>query len=161
MLRNTVRDVSASSPVSWLLARTLHHVDGFVFRLTRGRHTASSLLAGLPVVMLATTGARSGITRTVPVLGIPDGERIVVVASGYAQSIRPPAWYFNLRANPEARVTVDGITRDVYAYEAEGEEKERLWTMAVRTYPGFTDYQKRVSDLSIPIMVLSPRREAG
>lgn len=89
MLRNTVRDVSASAPVSWLLARTLHHVDGSVCRLTRWRHTASSLLAGLPVVMLGTTGARSGTTRTVPVLGIPDGERIVVVASGYAQSSRP------------------------------------------------------------------------
>jgi deazaflavin-dependent oxidoreductase (nitroreductase family) len=93
--------------------------------------------------------------------GLPVGERIVVVASGYAQSSRPPAWYFNLSAHPEATVTVDGVTRSVMAYEAEGEEKERLWTMAVRTYPGFTDYQKRVSDRSIPIMVLSPRREAG
>jgi deazaflavin-dependent oxidoreductase (nitroreductase family) len=66
-----------------------------------------------------------------------------------------------LSAHPEATVTVDGVTRSVMAYEAEGEEKERLWTMAVRTYPGFTDYQKRVSDRSIPIIVLSPRREAG
>jgi deazaflavin-dependent oxidoreductase (nitroreductase family) len=97
----------------------------------------------------------------VPVLSIPDSERIVVVASGYAQSSRPPAWYFNLGAPPEATVTVDGVKRSVMAYESEGEEKERLWGMAVRTYPGFTDYQKRASDRSIPIMVLSPRREAG
>lgn len=161
MSRKIVRALSATSPVSWLLARTLHHVDGSVFRLTQGRYTASSLLAGLPVVMLATTGAKSGATRTVPVLGIPDGERIVTVASGYAQSPRPSAWYFNLSSHPEATVTVDGVTRNVVAYEAEGEEKERLWGMAVRIYPGFVDYQRRVDGRSIPIMVLSPRREAG
>jgi deazaflavin-dependent oxidoreductase (nitroreductase family) len=142
--------------VSWVLARTLHHVDGSVFRLTHGKHTASSLLSGLPVVMLGTTGARSGEPRTVPVLGMPDGDGIVVVASGYAQSNRLPAWYFNLRANPEATVTVDGVTHDVLAYETEGEEWERLWRMAVDTYPGFTDYQKRLAGRSLPIMVLLP-----
>jgi deazaflavin-dependent oxidoreductase (nitroreductase family) len=158
MLRKVVRDLSAIAPVSWVLARTLHHVDGSVFRLTRGRYTASSLLAGLPVIMLGTTGAKSGASRTVPVLGIPDGDRTAVVASGYAQSARPPSWYFNLRAHPEAKITVDGLTRHVRAYEAEGEEKERLWRLALETYPGFTDYEKRLGERSIPIMVLAPRR---
>lgn len=159
MLRKIVRDLSATSPASWLLARTLHRVDGPVFRLTKGKHTLSSLVTGLPVVMLGTTGARSRETRTVPVLGMPDGARLIVVASGYGQSDKPPAWYFNLRAYPEATVTVDGVAHSVLAHEAEGEERERLWRLAVEIYPGFIDYQKRVDGRSIPVMVLSPRAQ--
>ncbi|MBA2534875.1 MAG: nitroreductase family deazaflavin-dependent oxidoreductase, partial [Rubrobacter sp.] len=65
--------------MAWFFARTLHHVDPPVFRLTDGRHTFVSLVTGLPVVMLTTTGAQSGKSRTLPVLGLPDGERMVVI----------------------------------------------------------------------------------
>ena len=72
-LHNVIRDLSATAPASWLLSRTLHRVDKLAFRLTEGRHTLSNIMTGLPIVMLSTTGAKSGRNRTVPVLGLPDG----------------------------------------------------------------------------------------
>ncbi len=156
LFRKLARDLSATAPVSWLLSRTLHRVDELVFRLTDGKHTLSNLVTGLPVIMLTTTGARSGKARTVPVLGLPDGDRVVVIASGYAQGSRRPAWYHNLRANPEARATVHGVAHRVRAYEAEGDERDRLWRKGLEVYPGFADYQQRVAEPHIPVMVLSP-----
>lgn len=154
-IRKLARDLSATAPVSWLLSHTLHHVDKRVFRFTNGRRTLSSLITGLPIVMLTTTGARSGKARTVPVLGLPDGDRIVVFASGYGQNSRPPAWYYNLRAVPEASATVNGVDHRVRASEAECEERDRLWRKGVEIYPGFTDYQERIAGRQIPVMILS------
>src|ERR1700736_2824352 len=102
-----MRRFAASGPGSWMFARVLHHIDRPVYRLTRGRHTLASLLSGLPVVMLTTTGARSGMPRTVPVLGLPTPDGLVVIASNYG-SPRHPGWYHNLRANPEGQVSVGG-----------------------------------------------------
>ncbi|MBA3387800.1 MAG: nitroreductase family deazaflavin-dependent oxidoreductase [Rubrobacter sp.] len=137
-----------------MLVRTLHHADRFVFEATNGRRTASSLLTGLPIVMLITTGAKSGKKRTLPLLGIPDGEDIIVVASGYGQT-KYPAWYHNLRANPEARIYVEGMTRDVRAREAEGVERERLWRRGVKVFPGWDAFQQRASNRRIPVIILS------
>lgn len=156
MFRKLVPDLSATAPMSWVLSRTLHRADKLIFRLTEGKHTLSSLISGLPVIMLTTTGARSGKSRTVPVLGLPDGDRVVVIASAYGQGSRRPAWYHNLRANPEVEATVQGVAHRVRAYEAKGEERERLWLKGVEIYPGFTNYQQRSSGQYIPVMVLSP-----
>ncbi|CAN5540022.1 nitroreductase family deazaflavin-dependent oxidoreductase [soil metagenome] len=155
MLRRLARDLSATAPASWVLSRTLHRADKLAFRLTEGR-TLSSLLTGLPVIMLSTKGAKSGKVRTVPVLGLPDGDRWVVIASSYGQGSRSPAWYHNLRANPEATAEVEGVGHRVVAYKAEGEERDRLWEKGLEVYPGFADYQQRASGRRIPVMVLSP-----
>ena len=113
----------------------LHRIDRPVYRLTRGRHTFASLVSGLPVVMLTTTGARSGQRRSVPVLGLPTDDGLAVIASNYGQR-RHPAWYHNLRANPEGEVTVEGATRRFRAREAEGERRDRIWRAALEVYPG-------------------------
>jgi hypothetical protein len=60
--------------VSWLYLRVLHHIDRLSYRLTRGRHTLSGWLTGLPVIILTTTGAKTGRQRTSPVVGVPDGD---------------------------------------------------------------------------------------
>lgn len=156
VFRKLLRDLSATAPVSWLLSHTLHRVDKLVFRFTNGERTFSSLVTGLPVIILTTAGAKSGKTRTVLVLGLPDDDRIVVFASGYGKDARLPAWYHNLRAEPDARATVRGVDRGVLAYEAEGEERERLWSKGLEIYPGFAGYQQRIAGRSIPVMVLSP-----
>jgi F420H(2)-dependent quinone reductase len=83
-LHRSMRWQAGTAPMARLWARTLHHLDRLVFRLTKGRHSFVNLITGLPVVMLTTTGAKSGKARTLPVLGIPDGERMVVVASNWA-----------------------------------------------------------------------------
>lgn len=150
-----IRTLSGLAPISRLLARTLHHADGFVFQRTKGRYTASNLLTGLPIVMLTTTGAKSGKRRISPLLGIPDGEDIIVVASGYGQA-KPPAWYYNLRANPEAIAQTGGERRRVVAREVEGEEHVRLWHLCLEVYPAFAAYEERAGDRRIPVISLEP-----
>ncbi|HEY8735767.1 MAG TPA: nitroreductase family deazaflavin-dependent oxidoreductase [Candidatus Dormibacteraeota bacterium] len=111
---------------------------------------------GNRLVLLTTTGARSGKEGTTPLMYHRDGERYVVVAS---KSGAPdnPAWYYNLKANPVARVEVgteSGTeTFEVRAHEAQGEERERIWADRVAIAPGFGDYQRNTSR-RIPVMLL-------
>ena len=109
-IQRLLRRFAASGPGSWLFARILHHIDRPVYRLTGGRHTFAALVSGLPVVMLTTTGARSGLQRTVPVLGLPTSDGIAVIASNYGQA-HDPAWCHNLRADPAGEIAVDGERR--------------------------------------------------
>ena len=150
-----LRRFASSGPGSWIFARSAHHIDRPVYRLTRGRHTFGSLVGGLPVVMLTTTGAKSGQPRTVPVLGIPSDDGLAIIASNFGQ-YRHPAWYHNLRANPEADVAVDGVQRHVQAVEAIGDRRARIWKEGLRTYPGFDQYEERASHRQISVFVLEP-----
>ena len=108
VVARTVRRIIATRPVAWLLARTIHHVDGAALRLSGGRTTASAVLSGLPIIQLTTTGARSGRLRTVPLVGIPDGERLILIASNWGQT-KHPAWYYNVKANPQVKVSGGGV----------------------------------------------------
>jgi deazaflavin-dependent oxidoreductase (nitroreductase family) len=148
-----MRRFAASGPGSWFFARVLHHVDKPMHRLTGGRQTLGSLLSGLPIVMLTTTGARSGARRTVPVLGLPVPEGLAVIASNYGQE-RHPSWYYNLRANPDGHVTVAGVTRGFHATEAEGELRKRIWREGLSVYPGWSQYERRAGTRRIAIFVL-------
>jgi deazaflavin-dependent oxidoreductase (nitroreductase family) len=78
----------------------LHHLDRPVLRLSRGRYSLTRLLAGLPVVTVTTIGAKSGQPRSLPLVALPDGEHVILIASNYGQK-HHPAWYYNLRAHPE------------------------------------------------------------
>jgi len=107
---------------------------------------------GAPMVLLTTTGAKSGIRRTTPLAYLPDGERIVVFASK-AGAPTNPDWYHNLRAHPEVTVEVGAETRQLRASEAEGEERDRLYAEQARRMPGFADYQAKTSRV-IPVIAL-------
>jgi deazaflavin-dependent oxidoreductase (nitroreductase family) len=126
-----------------------------VFRATRGRYTFASLAAGIPVVMLTTTGARSGQPRTSPVLGFPTPDGLVVIASNFGQR-HHPAWYHNLRADPRGQVTVDGRTRPFVAREVTGEDRARLWREGLEIYPGWAAYERRAGGRRIAVLVLDP-----
>jgi deazaflavin-dependent oxidoreductase (nitroreductase family) len=154
-IQRLLRWSAATALMSWLYARVLHHLDRLSYRLTRGRYTFSSWLSGLPVVMLTTIGAKTGQQRTVPVIAVPDGDNLVVVASNWGQH-QHPAWYHNLRAQPEATVTVGGVPRRVRAHEATGEERDRLWQRDLEVYPGRTAYVRRAGNRPIPVVVLAP-----
>jgi deazaflavin-dependent oxidoreductase (nitroreductase family) len=153
--RRMARLAGAWKPVTWVLARTLHHLDAVVYRLSRGRSTFLSWITGMPVIMLTTTGAKSGRPRTCPLVGLPDGDRLVVIASNYGQHANP-AWYYNLRANPRATIWFEGITQDVVARELEGEERDRHYERGIEIYPGWTTYRKRAAHRRIPVLELTP-----
>lgn len=151
--------VAASRVGSWIYSYTLHHIDSFLRRISGGRITVPQVLAGLPVIWLTTIGAKTGKKRTVPVLGLRDGEKWVVIASNWGKE-HHPAWYHNLRANPETEVTYQNQTQNYVAREANEEEWQNYWNQATDLYVGFEPYQRRSGDRQIPIVVLEPRSNA-
>ncbi|MBP9503438.1 MAG: nitroreductase family deazaflavin-dependent oxidoreductase [Candidatus Promineofilum sp.] len=150
--QQAVRRLFATRPVAWLSARTVHHIDAAVLRLSGGRATASAILSGLPLLELTTTGAKSGRPRTVPLVGIPDGERIILIASNWGQA-RHPAWYHNLKANPSVTVTIGGVAHPYTARELAGEERATAFARAASLYPGYSGYAQRAGR-EIPVVRL-------
>ena len=159
IIARTVRRVIATRPAAWLLARTIHHLDNATLRLSGGRTTASAVLSGLPIIQLTTTGAKSGRPRTVPLVGIPDGERLILIASNWGQT-KHPAWYYNVKANPAVTVTHNGQTRPYVAREVVGEERAGCWGRAVAVYPGYKGYAARAGR-EIPVIVLELLEDAA
>ncbi len=140
--------------MAWLYGHIQEPLDRFVYRCTSGRATLTTWLGGVDMAMLTTTGARSGETRTHVVLAIPDGERLVVIASNYGRH-QHPAWYYNLRADPRASIEIGGVARDVVAHELHGAERERYYQRGVEVYPGFTLYRRRARR-EIPVLAFDP-----
>jgi F420H(2)-dependent quinone reductase len=124
-----------------------------IYRLTRGR--VMGKIGRAPVLLLTSTGRRSGQSRTAPVLFLADGERVVVIGSN-AGNLREPAWSHNLKANPDAEIEIRGDRRIVRARVTEGEERERLWRMMNELYAGFDEYDERTSR-DIAVFALEPR----
>ena len=123
-----------------------------VYRATGGK--VGGRLLGSPVLLLTTTGRKSGRPRTIPLLYLPAGETLVVVASN-GGTAGDPAWWLTLEDDPEANVEVGGRKLRVRAEEAEGEERRRLWEQLVRMYGAYQQYQER-TDRRIPVVVLYP-----
>lgn len=153
-----MQKIASSTPGAWFLARTQHHLDRVFFNLSGGRTTMAGAMTGLPVVIVASKGARSGIVRTIPLLCIDDEDypgTLAVVASNFGQA-RNPAWYYNLKAHPEVDCTLHGEKLRYRGREAEGEEYQRFWQYALDTYIGFPQYKMRAGQRHIPIMILEP-----
>jgi deazaflavin-dependent oxidoreductase (nitroreductase family) len=123
-----------------------------VYRRTGGRFGAN--LGQTRMMLLTTTGRRSGQPRTTPLNCISDGDRYLAVAS-YGGDDRDPQWFKNLQANPDATIQVGGDTIPVSATVATPEEKEVLWPKVVAAYKGYDGYQRK-TDRSIPVVILSP-----
>jgi deazaflavin-dependent oxidoreductase (nitroreductase family) len=107
---------------------------------------------GAPMLLLSTTGAKSGERRTTPVVYLPDGERMVIFASK-AGAPTNPAWYHNLLAHPTATVEVGTETVDVDAVVTAGEERERLFERQAAIMPQFNEYARQTTR-QIPVIVL-------
>ena len=120
------------------------------FRANEGR--VGGQFEGAPLLLLHTTGAKSGVERVNPVMYQADGDRLAVFASK-AGAPTNPDWYHNLRANPTATVEVGTETVQVVALEAEGEERDRIWARQKERFPGFADYEEKTTR-QIPVVVL-------
>jgi deazaflavin-dependent oxidoreductase (nitroreductase family) len=130
------------------------HVDRFLGRVTGGR---VSMLTGtgLPTLLLTTTGRKSGLERTVPLLYARHGSALLVVGSNWGQQ-HHPAWALNLLADPEAKVTVRGRSGPVHARVLEGEERQLVWdTILTKSWPGYENYAER-SGRHINVFALEP-----
>jgi deazaflavin-dependent oxidoreductase (nitroreductase family) len=151
--QRAMRRLAASGPGSRVFAPLMHRLDRPVYRLTGGRATLGSLVSGLPVALLTTTGARTRRPRTVPLLLLPSTEGPTVIASNWG---RPgsPAWERNLRADPRATLSLGGERRPVRAVEAQGERRARIWSEALGVYPGYATYARRAGTRPIGVYVL-------
>lgn len=124
-----------------------------VYKLTNGR--LMGRIGRAPVLLLTTTGRKSGEPRTAPVVYLADDDRYIVIGSNAGNS-RTPAWALNLRAEPEADVQVRRAKLPVRARIAEGEERAELWRRMNEQYAGFDDYEAR-TNRDISVFVLEPR----
>jgi F420H(2)-dependent quinone reductase len=134
------------------MPRWVTRLHAWVYRRSRGRLLGR--MGGQPVLLLQTSGRRSGRPRTTPVQYLADGDTFVVVASN-AGAARPPAWYLNLRANPHARIEVGPRSVEVRAQETAGQERAALWqrlTAANR----YLERAARKAGRDLPLMALIP-----
>jgi deazaflavin-dependent oxidoreductase (nitroreductase family) len=155
-LQRLLQEFFALPPVTWLLAHILHHADSLLLRLTGGRLSFAQF-SGLPIIELTATGAKSGKKRTVPLAGLPDGDKYALIASNFGQK-HYPAWYYNLKANPECTVTKNGQSKVYIAREADEQENEYYFKMAINYYIGYAAYKQRAKNRRIPVMILEPKK---
>ncbi|HSO95192.1 MAG TPA: nitroreductase family deazaflavin-dependent oxidoreductase [Acidimicrobiia bacterium] len=111
---------------------------------------------GAPMVLLTTTGAKTGKARTIPLVCLPDGDRYIVFASK-AGAPTNPDWYHNLVANPAVTVEVGRDRFDADAVVLTGDERDRLYALQAERMPGFQEYQDKTTRV-IPVVALQPRR---
>ncbi len=155
-IQRLTQKVAASGPGAWVFQRTLYRIDKGLFRLTKGRLTVAGLMAGLPVIMLTTTGAKTGKDRAMPLLGIPMDDDMAVIGSNYGQS-STPGWVYNLRAKAEATVAHGSESVEVTARSANEAETERAFEAGAAFYGGYPRYRERASHREIEVFVLEPR----
>ena len=155
-LHRIVQRIAAILPMSWVPVRALPRIDRGFYRLTRGHTTFSAWVSGLPVVMLTSTGARTGEPRTLPVLGLPDGDRLVVIASNNGRP-NNPGWYYNLLACPQAVVTWGGSPIQMEARELKDEERQLQIARGLEAYPFWEQYHRHAAPREIPVIMLEPR----
>ena len=148
------RGRSYSQPIA-VVQRGVTRLHSFVYRATGGG--VGGRLAGASVLLLTTTGRKSGKEHTVPLLYLEDGENMVVVASN-GGTPRHPAWWLNLEKKPEAIVEIGHRKLRVRAERASPEEKDRLWPKLVAMYAGYESYRCR-TDREIPVVILRPIEE--
>jgi deazaflavin-dependent oxidoreductase (nitroreductase family) len=118
-------------------------------------YRANKGAGGRPLLLLTTTGARTGEPRTTPMMYVPDGDRLLVIASN-AGAPKHPDWYRNLVANPDVTVEVDAERFEATAEVPSGAERDRLFAGIVENYPFFADHQAKVTR-TIPVVVLVRR----
>jgi F420H(2)-dependent quinone reductase len=134
------------------LIRAVSRTHGGVYRASGGRLLGR--VVGMPVLLLTTTGRRSGKPRTAALTYFRDGADLVVIGS-FGGSDLPPAWWLNLQSDPHASVVIGGTTLCVTARAATSEEHDRLWPLVTTTHPGYARYKGRTARL-IPIVMLTP-----
>jgi deazaflavin-dependent oxidoreductase (nitroreductase family) len=138
----------------WFLLGPLMRGHAAVYRATDGR--IGGHVPGLPsLLLLDHVGAKSGRLRTTPLVYMPDGESLLVVASKGGHP-RHPSWLHNLRAHPDTEVQIGRTRRRVRAREATPEERERLWPKAAEYNPHWGRYRQRTTR-EIPLVLLEPR----
>ncbi len=136
-----------------MLMHTIAIIHRGLYKLTGG--TLGAKLGGRPMLLLTTTGRKSGKQRATPLQYLRDGENMVVVASNGGNK-NHPAWLYNIQANPEATAQTGKKVAKVRAETADEEERARLWPLLLEAYHGYQDYEDE-TERTIQVVVLTPQ----
>jgi deazaflavin-dependent oxidoreductase (nitroreductase family) len=156
LYQRTLEKVARTPVGNWYLKKLAPRLDPPLLRLTGGR---VSSVYPVPVMLLTTTGAKTGQPRTLPLLYVTDGDRLLLIASNYGKTTHP-AWYRNLVANPKVEVLAGKHSGTYIAGEiTDPAEREHAWDLALDRYAGYGDYESLAGDRTIPLVRLE--RAAG
>lgn len=135
--------------------RVLPHTDVWLHRRTQGRVSLASM-GGVKILLVTTTGRRSGQPRVTPLKYIHEGDGYFVVGSNWGDD-RQPAWALNLLADPHATVEIGGERLPVTARHIQGEERAMTWPRLVELWPPYGTYAAKVGSRELPVFLLTPR----
>ncbi|RAY16229.1 nitroreductase family deazaflavin-dependent oxidoreductase [Actinomadura craniellae] len=147
------------SPLVPKIMRVMSRLNVAAYRATGGRvggkwRVGSAFPRGVPVCLVTTRGRKTGLPRTLPLLYLADGDRVVIVASQGGMP-RDPLWYRNLQADPQIVVQVRRDVRRMRARTADAAERAALWPRLVAMYADFDNYQSW-TDREIPVVICEP-----
>ena len=152
LLQRTLQRMGATSLGTKMFSLVLGPLDSLSHKVSRGRITIGRSLGALPVVMLTTTGARTGEMRTTPINAIPVDDDLALIGTNYGKG-SAPGWCHNLRAEPRAVVTHEKRRYRVVAREADSVAYEDAFAAAISIYPGYSVYRRKASN-HIPVFIL-------
>ena len=135
-----------------MLMHTIATIHRALYKLTGGSLGAN--LGGRPMLLLTTTGRKSGKQRTIPLQYMMDDDNIIVVASN-GGNVNQPAWWHNIRASSDVTVQVGKKTMRARAETANAEERARLWPILVDYYSGYQGYEDE-TERTVPVVILRP-----
>ncbi|KAB2374824.1 nitroreductase family deazaflavin-dependent oxidoreductase [Actinomadura montaniterrae] len=147
------------SPIVPKILKVMARLNIAAYRATGGRvggtwRAGSAFRKGVPICLLTTKGRKTGRPRTQPLLYIPDGDRVILVASQGGLP-KHPLWYLNLLADPQVTIQVKRDVRRMRARTASSEERAALWPRLVSVYADFDKYQSW-TDREIPVVICDP-----
>ena len=147
---DTIERLGATRPGVWVIKHVISPLDRWLYWLSGGRFSTSGRRTA-PILLLTTTGRKSGKQRTIPVFYLADGERVILcnVNPGFE---RPNPWTLNLRANPIAQLQIGSERRAYRAREASAEEIERYWPLLTQMWPAYAQHFARSGHRSIFVM---------
>jgi deazaflavin-dependent oxidoreductase (nitroreductase family) len=140
---------------AWFFSKTLAPVDRLLSRLSSGRLSVPAMLARLPVLVLTSTGRKTGQLRQTHLIAVPFEDTLALLGTNFGQH-STPTWVLNLEADPSATVTHGGITRGVVARAATATERARILAESASFYGGYAKYQQRITGRKLRIFVLEP-----
>lgn len=153
------RPEGLDKPYVGKIIKTMSTVNVALYRWTGGLlgskwRVGSAFPWGVPILLLTTTGRKSGVPRTMPLLFLEDGQKIVIVASQGGLP-KNPLWYKNIEANPDVEIQIKRRKMKMRARTASSEERERLWPRLVAHYPDLASYATW-TDRAIPVVICEP-----
>lgn len=151
-LRRALHAIAKTDAGRWYGINVGSRIDPPLLRLTRGRFATTSFF---PLLRLTVAGRRSGETRVVPLVYFTEGEEVILVASSFGRASHP-AWYLNLMAAEEVALSAGGVTGRYRPRLTAGEERRRLYELAVLNYAGYGTYEELAAEREIPVVALSP-----